>query len=114
MANVENLASSITNAENIQDEYLVKKWNTIKSIIKTRYVVSINEISPVIAEKYKFDLYGMFKNYLSIPEHYIYPHIIANDYDSSNEYDGSRLRFKILDTKELGYYYNLFIKNRNK
>lgn len=114
MASAKNLADEITSSINMQDEYLVKKWNTLKPILKSRYVVSINEIGPLIAEKYKFDLWGMFKNHLYIPEQYIYPHIIANDYDSSNEYDGSRLRFKILDMKELGYYYKLFIKNRNR
>lgn len=114
MENVSNLADSINTSANVQDSYLIKKWNTIKPIMKSKYVVSINEISPVYAEKYKYDLYGLFQQYFSIPEQFIYPHIIANDYDSSSDYDGSKLRFRILDTKELGYYYKLFIKNRNR
>lgn len=114
MANASNLASRINSSINYQDEYLIKKWNSIKQIIKDKYITSTNEISPIYADKYKFDLYGLFSQYFMIPEQYIYPHIIANDYDSSSDYDGSKLRFKILDTKELNYYYKLFVKNRNR
>lgn len=92
---------------------LVNKWNSVIPILAAKYVQGIKEISPRTANVYRFDLYGLFLNVFLIPENYIYPHIRVNGYDSSNNYDGKKLRFIVLDPMRLSLYYNLFNKNIN-
>lgn len=95
------------------DEELVKMWNTIAPILSIKYVSGVKEITPQAANMYRYDLYGIFKNIIMVPEEYIYPHIRANGYDSSYNYDSKRLRFLLIDSNILSRYLALF-KRRNR
>lgn len=112
MASVTKLSDQINNTPYTLDKYWVKKWNSIKPILKYKYVAAVNEVTPLYAEKYKHDLYGLFKIYFGISDQYVYPHIIVNDFDSSYDYNGNKLRFRMLDNSKLNYYISLFKKNR--
>lgn len=105
-----NLSYSIST--NIQiDRKMINNWNSIKSVLKEKYLTGQQfEVHPLVAEKYKFDLYGLFKYEIHIDDLYIYPHMIVNDYDCSNNYDGGKLRFDLIKTSILETYYRLFIK----
>ena len=89
---------------------LVKNWNGIIDILKLKHINRTVEISPSIAEKYRFDLYGLFKKELAVPEEQIYPHIRINGYYSSDQYDGGKLKLHLLDSTVLYNYYKLFTK----
>lgn len=108
MANT-NLAYYIPTNINI-DKNMMSKWNSIRQVLKSKYIASQAEVKPMVAERYRFDLYGLFKHELMIDELFIYPHMIVNDYDCSNNYDGGRLRFNILQPSILETYYRLFNK----
>lgn len=90
---------------------LMIEWNRIKLLLMTKYVVTTKTITPLNAEKYRFDLWGLFRDIIQIPETYIYPHIICNGYDSSQCYDGGRLTFDILDNPTLMKYHRVFVRN---
>ena len=106
-----NIGDSIKTDTYIISKDLVMEWNRIKLMLMTKYIVTSKEATPVQAEKYKFDLYGLFRDILQIPEQYIYPHIICNGYDSSQCYTGDKLRFDILDNPTLMKYHRVFVRN---
>lgn len=74
----------------------VDKWFNMRHLLNN-YVVATNVISPTEAEKFKFDLAGLFKIKFEMKEELILPHILVNGYNSSTEYNGDRLEFKFLD-----------------
>lgn len=84
---------------------LIQGWNNARLLLNDPDNWTMKEISPVEAKKYNFDLYGIFSNVLGIPEEYIYPNLIINGYDSYNNYDTKRLRFRILNTSVLNLFY---------
>jgi len=88
---------------------LIKQWNNIIPILERKYIVDVKEISPVLAEKYRLDMYGLFQE-LEIREQHIYPHIRVNGYLSSADYLGEILRIKILDAYVLDDYIRRFSK----
>ena len=94
--------------ENIIDKDMIKKWNSVKAILKDKHVLSYEEIKPIYANKYKYDLYGLFQEVFNIPKEYIYPTIIVNGFDTLTDYDGNTLRFKRLDIVALNKYYQRF------
>lgn len=94
----------------LQDHDLIAKWNGLKDILRLNHIVTETTISQLAAEKYRFDLYGIFKNELSLPEFQIYPHFIVNGYTSSYDYYGEILRFKIINGDVLTKYYRMFTK----
>lgn len=94
--------------EQIIDKDMIKKWNTVIPILKDKHVLSYEEIKPIYANKYKYDLVGLFKEVFNIPKEYIYPTIRVNGFDSLTDYDGNTLRFKRLDNVALGKYYQRF------
>lgn len=94
------------------DADIASKWNTIAPLLAIKHSTGTTEITPHLANMYRGDLYGLFKNELDMPEEYIYPHIRANGYDSSGSYDGKRLRFVLLEAATVGIYHNLFTKNK--
>lgn len=98
------------NTSNALNKDLINKWNTAIPILAAKYVQGVKEISASTANVYRFDLYGLFLNVFLIQENYIYPHIRVNGYDCSNNYDGKKLRFILLDPMRLSLYYNLFTK----
>ena len=91
---------------------LVTKWNSVIDTLRQYSVTKVKEISPVDSEKYKFDLWGLFKNEIGVDEKFIYPHIRVNGYDSSNQYEGKKLKFKLLDPSTLERYHKLFNKKK--
>lgn len=109
--NGENIGQKIETDNYVISKDLVIEWNRIKLLLQSKYVVTTKEITPVQAEKYKFDLFGLFRDVMRIPEQYIYPHIICNGYDSSQCYNGDKLRFDILDNPTLMKYHRVFVRN---
>lgn len=107
----ENSISKLILQNKIIPKSVFDKWNSVKYYLIENHVAGETEISPVNAEKYRFDLYGLFNNVLFIQPEYIYPHIIVNGYTSSYDYNAELLRFKILDTTVLSSYYRLFMKD---
>ena len=94
----------------VTDRTLIAKWNSLKDILLTKHIVNEITISPVAAEKYRFDLYGLIRAELGIKENQIYPHMIVNGYTSSYDYNGELLRFKIISNDVLVKYYRMFTK----
>lgn len=111
MAQVKNLSEYITSDDFTIGKELIKQWNTITFILRDKYTLATSKITPPYAEKYKFDLEGLFKEYFKIENKFIYPHIIANGYTSSWDYHGEKLEFRLLDTNMLNIYYKIFTKN---
>lgn len=87
---------------------LINKWNNIRIILKQKYVIATKEISTSDSRKYLHDLEGLFSDIFYTKPEFIYPHIIVNGYNSSCDYNGEILRFKILDNTALNNYYRLF------
>ena len=90
---------------------LMYRWDSVKTILKENYITGEKEITPVQAEKYRGDLFGLLQNELNISQEYLYPHMIVNDYSSPTGYNGERLRFQIINIEQMRTYYRLFIKN---
>ena len=109
-----SVTSMLLASSNIQEGYMTHKvangWCNVLPFLLQFNIVDTEEITTVDAEKYRFDMYGLFKHVLNIPDEYIYPHILANGYDSSYDYNGNQLRIKMLDLSALEQYYNLFIR----
>lgn len=110
MIKATNLGQTMSKAPSILTQDLMIKWHSIKPILKKKYITSSITITPVQAEKYKFDLEGLFSQYIGIEPRFIFPNVIINDYDSYNTYYGEKLTFNILDTSILDQYYKLFMK----
>ena len=89
----------------------MSRWDSIRDVLKYRYIVGQKDITPVQAEKYRGDIYGLFRNELNIVHEYVYPHMIVNGYLSPYDYGGEILTFDIIDIDALRTYYSLFIKN---
>ena len=51
--------------------------------------------------KYKGDLAGLFKHVIGVRPDFILPHILANGYNSSTDYDGTQLEFIVLNDSTL-------------
>lgn len=111
MANPLYTSIDVSNA--LYKHYIVE-WQRVKLILMRNHVVSVKETTPLYAEKYKFDLWGLFRDVFFIDTPYIYPHMICNGYDSSNIYNGNQLRFNILDNNILTTYYKLFKRNKQR
>jgi len=91
------------------DKDLIINWNTIIVKLNNLHVSKTVTLQGTIAEKYRADMYGLFK-YLDIPDEFIYPHIRVNGYTSSRDYDSNKLEIKILDIPILNTYYEMFTK----
>ena len=89
---------------------ITSMWCNIQPMLREMYVVGEKNISGVIAEKYKHDMYGLLRN-MEIPDAHILPHILVNGYNSSREYDGRLTNIKILDGSRLDIYLRLY-KNK--
>lgn len=108
-----NLGNSINVMNTYNNKEMIKQWSSIRPLLN-KHIITIKEIPPLYAEKYRFDLWGLFRDVLQIPEDYIYPHILVNGFDSSNCYDGGKLRFGIMDYAGLNPYFKIFNKNIQK
>lgn len=110
MIEPENIASKIITFNYI-DKKLMYKWDTLRFVLREKYIVAEKDITPVQAEKYRGDLYGLFINELYVPKHFTYPMLIVNDYSSFVDYDAKKLKFNLLDFTILTTYYNLFVND---
>lgn len=81
----------------------VKMWNNFKYLIDNEANYTIETIENATAEKYAYDLYGLFLNFFKIDRKYIYVHMLVNGYTSSHDYDGEKLSFKILNLQAVEY-----------
>lgn len=107
-----DIGKQINTTKRVLDKELINKWDNIKLILKYKYVTGVKECNSLEAEKYKFDLWGLFRNVFRIEEHLIYPHIIVNDFNSWTDYNGNQILFKMLDNGVLSKYYMLFISSK--
>lgn len=92
------------------DVTMVNNWNTVIPILKTKYLSTVHEITPVQAEMYRNDLYGLFKHVIGVQDKFIYPHIRVNGYDTSWNYDSKKLNFALISGEALDKYYTRFKK----
>lgn len=107
MSNIGKSISSVnTNSE------LIEQWNNIVYDLISNHITNEIEISPVLAEKYKGDLYGLFTRELNITPELVHPYVRVNGYDSSDCYDGNKLTFSLLDNTVLNMYYRMFIRTK--
>lgn len=102
------------NTTNYTSEFMIKSWNQSMEMLKIRLKTGTREITPQMAEKYKFDLFGLFYNEFRIPKVMIYPNIRLNGYDSSYCYDGKRLRFLLFESTGLSNYATAFARAEKK
>ena len=92
---------------------LMQRWDSVKFVLKEKYIIGQRDITAVQAEKYRGDLFGLFKNELNINHEHCYPHMLVNGYYSPNDYDAKVLIFNILNVEMLKSYYSLFIKEED-
>lgn len=97
------------NALQIIDKDLIINWNTVITKLSNLYIIKKVNIQGTIAEKYRSDMYGLFK-YLGVEDEFIYPHIRVNGFNSSREYNSSVLEIKMIDLSILNIYYEMFTK----
>lgn len=108
--NSKNISNNISTSK-LYTKDLIHKWNSVKDYLILNHLAdTILTVSPVAAEKYKFDLYGLMANELQIAHFQIYPHMLVNGYTCSTDYYGERLAFRMIDGDILNRYYRLFIK----
>jgi hypothetical protein len=105
-----NLSRTINTGFTLTSE-IVTYWESMIDVLKAKHTNGTKEITPVMAEKYQFDMYGLFLE-LGIPQSHIYPHIRVNGYASSNDYYGEKLRILILDPYILEQYISLFLQKK--
>ncbi len=103
-----NISRKITSGY-VQTSDAISYWESIIDVLKAKHITEVKEISPVLAEKYQFDMYGLFQE-LGVPDSHIYPHIRVNDYASTNDYYGEKLRISMLDQYTLELYISRFLQ----
>ena len=104
----ENNISRRLNSGYVMTSTLIGRWNSVIDMLAAKHIVEHRGVSPAIAEKYKGDMYGMFRE-LGVPDSHIYPHIRVNGYLSSTDYYGEILVINILDKYVLEQYITLFL-----
>ena len=104
------MITKLITTKNILDDKIVEQWNSVIPLLDKSYITGTTAIEGNIAYKYKGDLFGLFLE-LGINRELIYPFMKINGYDSSDEYDGTVLQFRVLDTSMLTIMYNMFTKS---
>ena len=99
---MENIKDLIKLDHKLTDR-IITKWNTIIPVLVSNNVVNTINIDAYLQHKYKGDMAGLFME-LEVPLEHIYPHIIANGYTCSDDYDGKSSKIVILDRKVLDKY----------
>lgn len=105
-----NLSNRI-NKDLVTTSSIIGSWNAVIASLEDS-VVNVVEIKPTIAEKYRFDMAGLFKEVFNMSENYIYPHIRINGYNSSDDYYGEKLNIIMLDYNKLDEYITQFKYNK--
>ena len=99
----------ITGRSNMSEQ-LINKWNSIVPILKEKYVENEVEITGNVAYKYKHDFVGLLIS-LGVPLEFTYPHVVANGYASSIEYDGKLMKIKIINQNKLNLFLTQFLQD---
>jgi len=97
----------------VLDKDMLNKWDSARDILEKNYIDRTLTIDIATAAKYRFDLAGLFK-YSGIHQRFIYPHILVNGYNSSLEYDGNILEFKLINEQKLQELYSHFSKKKTE
>ena len=91
-----------------QNESVIEMWNNIIPMIRNTLDYIPNEISIAVAERYRFDLYGLFVNELKIPDEFIYPNFLINGYVSSDEFQGDKTKFLTANLVQLSKFLDAY------
>lgn len=91
-----------------QNESVIEMWNNIIPMVRNTLDYIPNEISIAVAERYRFDLYGLFVNELKIPDEFIYPNFLINGYVSSDEFKGDKTKFLTANLVQLSKYLDVY------
>lgn len=94
------------------DKEYYNNWINIQDLLPDMFSGNIVEIPPAKVQKYRFDLEGLFKEYLNMDSAYIFPHILFNGYLSSSDFNCEILRFKLLNTGQLDEYDRFFRRKK--
>ena len=86
---------------------MIKKWNNLKDILQENHVSRIITLEGNIGYKYRHDFEGLLL-YLDVPKELVYPHIVANNLNSSIDYDGDMFNITMLKNDILYQYLELF------
>jgi len=97
----------LINIEAPLDENLVKKWNSIVSVLRDKYVTSEPDVNGSDSYKYRFDFTGLLLSY-NIPLEFHYPTMLVNNVPSSTLYDGKPFKLKIVSLEKMTHYLELF------
>jgi len=103
-----NISTMIPNTA--VDSELISKYNSIIQTLKNNHTATTLTVTPSIANMYIGDLYGLFKVILNVPLDSIYPNMVANGYKCSQDYNGDKVTFIILDNDVINDYVRLFKK----
>lgn len=98
--------------EIVQDEGVIEMWNNTIPMIRGSISLIPNEVTIAVAERYRFDLYGLFSVELQIPEEFIYPNFLINGYVASDEFEGDRTSFYTANLEQLSKFLNVYKQQR--
>ena len=96
-----------------QDQEVMDFWDNVIPIIKNKISYSTHTFSMAEADRYKFDLYGLLRVELVLPEELIYPNILLNGYQCSEDYDGIRTTIYTGNRQDLLNYYEIYLSQRS-
>ena len=82
-------------------------WDRVTELIKKKNINGVKSIVLSEAEKYKYDMDGLF-TYLGVPKEYLYIHIRVNGYISSRCYDSNQTVFDMIDLSKMNSYKKMF------
>jgi len=97
------------NINNPVTKTLMTRWNTAMLDIVNRGTTGDTVIEAVVANRYKFDFYGLLL-FLGVNEKYHYPHLLANKYTNPTQFLGNIYTVKLLDNGLLSRYYDAFTR----
>lgn len=91
-----------------QDEATILMWNNLIPSIKNNLTIITHEITRAEAYRYRFDLYGILKNILYVPEDLIYPNYLLNNCKCSTDFKGEVLNIYTGSKEELYKYLTVY------
>jgi len=101
---------TIINVKDPISKSLINKWQTAIPDLLTRGVQGVADVEPVVANRYKYDYYGLLL-FMGIDPKFHYPHMLVNNYSTPTKYLGDVYKVKLLDLAILDKYYKAFNRN---
>ena len=101
-----SIINKIPNTNNL-DKDLVKKWHSVKGVLMGQVNTEAN-VEPAVCLEFVFDLEGLLRQYLRVPEELIYPTMLVNNFNCSQSYDGRQNKFWLLSGTDAQMYASLF------